>query len=146
MIRLLTISTALLLATSCGKQSPDQPNGTGDRQVNHAAEDEHGERRQLGYLDLFGSKFAVVQYGDVAAGEEAGFELEFESAEQRITTVRGWIGTEDAKGSMKSRWTIDDVANMHGHVEVPDPIPQGSKLWLELERGGESKTLSIAYR
>jgi hypothetical protein len=64
-----------------------------------------------------------------------------------VTAVRFWIGTEDGKGAMKSRAEIEnasDPTHWHTHAEVPDPIPQGGKLWVEIEgEGGGATTASF---
>lgn len=57
-----------------------------------------------------------------------------------VTAVRFWIGTEDAKGSIKAKADIED-GKWHTHTEVPSPIPAGSKLWVEIEESGGKKTL-----
>ena len=56
-----------------------------------------------------------------------------------VTAVRFWIGTEDAKGSIKAKADIED-GKWHTHTEVPDPMPSGSKLWVEIEETGGKKT------
>ncbi len=60
-----------------------------------------------------------------------------------VSAVRLWIGTEDAKGSVKARADIEDPAqpnHWHTHAEVPDPLPEGSRLWVEIERPDGAKT------
>ena len=53
-----------------------------------------------------------------------------------VVAVRFWIGTEDARGSVKAKADIEDPKqpnHWHTHTEVPDPLPDGSKLWVEIE-------------
>ena len=87
-----------------------------------------------------------MQYGEVVAGAEAAFELEFSSGSERITTARGWVGVGSGVGSMKSLWELDGEAHLHGHVEVPAPLPADSMLWIDLELDGVTETVSIAHR
>ena len=47
---------------------------------------------------------------------------------------------------MKSLWELEGQTNMHGHVEVPAALPEGAELWIDLELGGETQTVSVAYR
>jgi len=141
----------LFTIAGCGTEPVDQPpaGGTTPAQSSTAtgsAEREHGARAALGQQTAFGRTFQIVQYGDVAPGEEAAFELEFASGQERITTARGWIGVASGKGSMKSLWELEGDANMHGHVEVPAALPEGGKLWIDLELDGETETVSVAYR
>ena len=55
-----------------------------------------------------------------------------------VTAVRFWIGTQDAKGSMKAKADIED-GKWHTHAEVPDPLPVGSMLWVEIEASNAPK-------
>jgi len=55
-----------------------------------------------------------------------------------VTAVRFWIGTEDAKGSMKAKADIED-GKWHTYVEIPSPMPAGSKLWVEVEESPGKK-------
>lgn len=49
-----------------------------------------------------------------------------------VTAVRFWIGTEDAKGSVKAKAAVED-GKWHTHVELPDPLAEGTALWIEME-------------
>ena len=57
-----------------------------------------------------------------------------------VTAVRFWIGTEDAKGSIKAKADIED-GKWHTHLEIPSPMPAGSKLWVEVEESAGKKTV-----
>lgn len=57
-----------------------------------------------------------------------------------VAAVRFWIGAEDAKGSIKAKADIED-GKWHTHVEIPSPLPGGSKLWVEVEESGGKKTI-----
>ncbi|MEK6798525.1 MAG: hypothetical protein AABZ12_06145 [Planctomycetota bacterium] len=57
-----------------------------------------------------------------------------------VTAVRFWIGTQDAKGSIKAKAGIED-GKWHTHVEIPLPMPEGSKLWVEIEEPSAKKVL-----
>ena len=154
MIKRILLSLPLLMLVACGAKDADHghshPKGTEEGEAGHketgAEESEHGTSHQLGKLTAFDREFAVVQMGDVHAGEEGAFELEFASGKDRLTTVRAWVGIESGEGSTKAKFDLEDTANMHGHVDVPDPIPAGSKLWLSLELDGKQEVHSIAYQ
>ena len=61
-----------------------------------------------------------------------------------IQSVRFWIGTEDAKGSVKAKAEEETTENWHSHAEVPNPLPAGSKFWVEVEPpSGQSFTVSF---
>ena len=58
--------------------------------------------------------------------------------------MRFWVGTEDGKGSVKGRAEEETPDNWHTHVEVPDPLPAGSKFYAEVEPAtGEKFTVSF---
>ncbi len=57
-----------------------------------------------------------------------------------VTAVRFWIGTQDAKGSIKAKADIED-GKWHTHTEVPSPMPSESRLWVEVEESGGKKTV-----
>ena len=56
-----------------------------------------------------------------------------------VTAVRFWIGTQDAKGSIKAKAEIEE-GKWHTHVEIPSPIAEGANLWVEIEEAGGKKT------
>lgn len=148
-IRTLMTLPLLFAFAACGSE-PAENNG-GDQQANNEnqnmhAENEHGERKELGERKAFERSFKVVQYGDVEAGAEAAFELEFAAGKDRINTVRGWIGDKSGKGSMKSLWELEGETNLHGHVEVPKELLDSAQLWLDLEHDGKTETVSIAFQ
>jgi hypothetical protein len=147
-----TLAPLLFALAACGGAHADPaPASAGGAEpaggaTASAAENEHGARAELGERAAFGRTFGVVQFGDVRAGDEAAFELEFASGKERITTARGWIGVASGKGSMKSLWELEGETHLHGHVEVPATIPDGAMLWIDLEVDGATETVSIAYR
>jgi hypothetical protein len=82
---------------------------------------------------------ATRDKGDVVAGKDAAFDVTItpkDGAGVKATSVRFWIGTQDAKGSVKAKAEIEDPKDpnrWHTHAEVPNPIPANSKLWFEIE-------------
>lgn len=49
-----------------------------------------------------------------------------------VAAVRIWVGSEDASDAMVVKTEIENDYH-HGHVEVPNPVPAGSLLWIEIE-------------
>lgn len=75
--------------------------------------------------------------GPVVAGKDAGIDVTVTpTGAGKVRAVRFWIGGQDAKGSVKAKAEIEDPKEpnrWHTHAEVPNPLPTGSKLWVEIE-------------
>ena len=129
-----SLSTALPLPSYAGA-------GEGTKQ------DDHAEPSLLGTVTVKAYEFTVRQEGKVEAGKEAtfGLVLKKEDGAADPTAVRTWVGKEDGKGSVKAKTHTHGKA-MEAHVDVPDPIPAGSKLWIEVEVGGEKFKGSLAFK
>jgi hypothetical protein len=84
---------------------------------------------------------AARDEGAIKPGGDAPIDVWVTSG-PRVSAVRFWIGLEDARGSIKALAAIEDPAqpnHWHTHAEVPDPLPAGSKLWVEIEGEGGAK-------
>lgn len=91
--------------------------------------------------------------GQIIPGKDAPIDATVTpaaGASVKVTAVRFWIGTQDAKGSVKARAEIEgprDANHWHAHAEIPSPLSDGSKLWVEIEAdGGEKFTGSFDLR
>jgi hypothetical protein len=49
-----------------------------------------------------------------------------------VNAVRVWVGPEDASGVMVAKGATEFDYH-HCHVELPDPLPEDAKLWIEIE-------------
>lgn len=58
---------------------------------------------------------------------------------QGVAAVRFWIGSQDAKGSIKAKAEVEHE-KWHTHVELPMPMPADAKLWVEIEKSTGEKT------
>lgn len=151
MIKQLLLSLPLLALVACGGDKKENTDNSGGNAAakkegdNHNMS-EHGEAQSLGEINVMDRTVKVVQLGKIEAGKEGAVELQFGTSDQRISTVRAWIGIESGIGSMKGKMEIEGDTGMHGHIEVPDPIPANSKLWLTFEADGDKKTVSVAYK
>lgn len=108
----------------------------------------HGEHKEieLGSVTIAGLPVRAVLGGEVVAGKEVDVDVHVTGSEGKVTAVRLWIGSEDGKGAMKMKATINkDEA--HNHVEVPSPLPAGAKLCIELELSdGKKEVGSLALK
>lgn len=82
---------------------------------------------------------ATRDEGQIVAGKDAPIDVTImptAGATTKAAAVRFWIGTQDAKGSVKAKAEIEDPKDpnrWHVHAEIPNPMPAGSKLWVEIE-------------
>lgn len=87
--------------------------------------------------------------GEIKAGGDAPIDAWLTTSDGKpatVSAVRFWIGTEDAKGSVKAKAEIEEPAqpnHWHTHAEVPSPLPDGAKLWVEIEVGGQKSVGSL---
>lgn len=104
----------------------------------------HAEHTPLGTVEVAGFRIDVVRVAPVEPGKLADFDLDFGKA-TRPDTVRCWIGVESGQGSRKERFAREGETVMHGHPEAPDPLPEGSRLWIEIEVQGKAERTSIPF-
>ncbi len=81
--------------------------------------------------------------GSLTAGGETAVDCSVTGGSGTISAVRCWIGTEDAKGAIKALAEIEnsaDSSHRHAHVEVPSPLAEGIKLWVEVEDSSGAKS------
>mgnify|MGYP001601897758 FL=1 len=82
---------------------------------------------------------------EFTAGGEAPIDVWVDGGDGKgvgVTAVRFWIGTEDGRGSVKAKAAIEGD-HWHTHAEIPATLPEGAKLWIEIERGDERSTTSF---
>jgi hypothetical protein len=109
------------------------------------AASDHGTPHPLGTVTIGAHTFAVTQEGEVVADHEAAFDLEFPAGKELPGTVRAWIGIESGQGSRKGLLAKETERIVHGHVEVPKVIPEGSKVWIEIEANGATTRGSLMW-
>lgn len=155
MMRTLRRVPFLFLLAACGGGDAQHPTGThvhADGTVHrdeHApAKDDHpaGERHALGQAVLGAHTLAVFHEGALVPGEEGHIDLDVAAGATLPEVVRGWIGVESGQGSRKARFEKESATTLHGHVEVPDPLPAGSSLWLEIDGTAGSVRASVALK
>jgi hypothetical protein len=100
---------------------------------------EHGTTTELGEQEAGGFKVKASRDGSVKAGVDAAIDV-WVNGGKAGNAVRFWIGTEDAKGSIKTKAEVE-VDHWHTHAEVPNPLPAGSKLWVEVDGDGGAKAV-----
>ncbi len=86
---------------------------------------------------------ATRDQGEIVAGKDAPIDVTVTpTGTAKAVAVRFWVGTQDAKGSVKAKADIEDPKDpnrWHTHAEIPNPIPEGSKIWVEIEDDAGAK-------
>lgn len=107
----------------------------------HGDGHDHGPSTALG--DASAGPFTVKasRDGDLKSGGDASVNATITTTQGKAAAVRFWIGAEDARGSIKAKGELSDD-HWHAHVEVPQTLPDGSKLWVEIENDAGEKHLA----
>lgn len=106
----------------------------------------HGDEKPIGPMAIGAYQFTVVQLGDVKAGAEAVFELEFAKDAKVPSIARAWLGVESGQGSMKARFGKEGDHGLHAHVQAPATLPADAKLWIEVEADGKTERAATAWK
>jgi hypothetical protein len=133
---LLAASIGLAVCVGCDDsntpKSDPAANTSGSVPTPARIEDAHNHI-PIGEVTHSGLKIVATMDAPVKAtgGGEGAFDVVITGGKPKA--VRFWIGTEDAKGSVKAKAEEETPDNWHVHAEVPNPIPPGSKFWVEVE-------------
>ncbi len=91
-----------------------------------------GEKHKLGRKTIAGYTVSVILVGEVEAGKHVDFDIKLIDAKNDPKALRVWVGLEDAKGAKKTDG-VKGTATYTGEVDVPKPIPEKAKIWVEIE-------------
>ncbi len=144
--RLVLSPVAIAALVACGDPSPKASTPTAQASGAHGHEhakqpETHGGPViELGTATIgaFSVK-ATRDQGLIVAGKDAPIDVTVATAAggtAKVVGVRFWVGLEDAKGSVKAKADIENPKEpnrWHTHAEIPNPIPSGSQLWVEIE-------------
>jgi len=126
-----------VLSAGCGDESTSPAGGSAadttagsSAAAPTTAASEHG-RIPIGETSQAGLRLVATQDAPVKPGGEGAFDVVITGG--KPNAVRFWVGTESGEGSVKAKAEEETTDNWHTHVEIPDPLPAGSKLWVELE-------------
>jgi hypothetical protein len=148
-MKTLPLLLTLSLLAACTKEASTTPAG-GNAPAKTPADapkmGDHGAEHPLGSLTIGAHTFELIQAGAITAGKEGAIDMVFPAGKPRPGTVRAWVGVESGEGSMKSKLDKEGDRAVHGHFEVPSPIPAGSKIWIEIEENGQSLRGSAAWK
>ncbi|MEE2753964.1 MAG: hypothetical protein VX910_08285 [Candidatus Latescibacterota bacterium] len=127
--------------------SANHNDGDHDHDHDHEHEDEDHDHEHdeiaLGNHDIGGMQVEAAQgHGNVEPGKEGHLVIKLPYNDNGETTVRTWIGTEDrtlfsvGKGEYGPSHDDYDI-----HAVAPDPLPDGAKWWVEIEKPDGSKAV-----
>lgn len=91
---------------------------------------------------------ATRDEGDIKPGGDAPIDVWVDPADAsapKVVAVRFWVGPADAQGSARAKAEIEDPKDpnrWHTHADVPNPLPPGSKLWVEIEDEKGARTVA----
>ncbi|MEO0508360.1 MAG: hypothetical protein AAF065_00700 [Verrucomicrobiota bacterium] len=107
---------------------------------------DHGERFRLGVFNISGIYAEVTQaHGMVQAGEEGHLVVKLPYRDNGGSVVRAWIGSEDRTLSSVGKGTYASKQNSYDiHMMAPNPLPEGAKWWIEIEKPDGTKALGSA--
>jgi len=148
-----SVLASTLLLAGCDRKSEQPAQPFGDTPKTEATaptapSDGHaGDVIELGETTLDGIKIkATRDKGEIKAGGDSPIDIWLNGGLGNASAVRFWIGTEDAKGSVKAKADVE-AAHWHTHAEVPDPLPSDSRLWVEIEsKDGQKHTTSFPLK
>lgn len=152
MAKVLAASLALWLAMTlgCEKKAEQAKSGSapevqkdehGHDAGSHEGHEHHaGERHELGATKVGEFEISAAYSGTITPGKEVDVDLALKGERGKVAAIRAWIGTEDAKGSMKAKAALEGEG-YHAEVEVPEPMPAGAALWVEIETSQAQKLL-----
>ena len=144
---------SLSVACACSKSptpgpgtpaAPQSQPGTTSRAGGH--EHDPAQRVDLGSAKIGAFDVHAYQVVKIVPGNEGDFDLDFAAGTTLPGTVRGWVGVETAQGSRKARFAKETEQRMHGHPEIPAPLPADAKLWIEIEDRGATARGSFAIK
>ena len=115
------------------------------KEADHKEEEHKGERKDLGKQTISGYTVQATQVGEAKPGGEAVFILAVSGGQGNPKAVRGWVGVESGERSIKTK-AEDEGKEYHLHHPVSKPLPNNSKLWVEVETASGRKRGSFAYK
>jgi len=111
--------------------------------ADHEGEEHEGEGHDHEADDkTYGGKIgnyevSISQHGEISAGGKAHLDIALSGPAKAPKALRLWVGNKSAKGSMKAKaGKGHSPGEYHVEVEVPEKMPENSKLWIEIQDSG----------
>ncbi len=116
----------------------------GDGHDDHADAGGHDhDEASLGTTSIGGVTVECWQaHGDVEPGKEMALVVKLPDSAAGQATVRAWIGTDDRLSSMVGKGVYAPSHDDYDiHTSAPNPLPEGAKWWIEVERPDGTKAV-----
>lgn len=128
-------------AASHPKSAPDPRSAETSTAPSSGTPTHGGETIDLGTQKL--GEFNVRasrEKGALEPGGEAPVDVWVDGGTgQGVAAVRLWIGTQDARGSIKAKAEFEH-GKWHSHLELPTPMPAEARLWVEIEKSAGERS------
>ncbi len=139
-MRYLVIPALALSTLAAGGQTEAQ---TKPKTEQKAQGDHDHDEVSLGEFTAGDMEIEASQgHGKVQAGKEGHLVIKLPYKDKGATIVRAWLGTEDrtlstvGKGAYAAAHDDYDI-----HTAAPDPLPEGTKWWVEIEKPEGTKAV-----
>lgn len=130
----VTALAMILLAAGCGGAPSGTPGGPAESGPGAAETPENApaESNAIPMRDF--AAVTIGPYGVQPMYEEEIVDghFNFRITGGEFRAVRIWVGEEDPGDVMVVKTELENEYQ-HGHVEIPNPIPDGYALWIEVE-------------
>lgn len=141
---MIPVMSLAALLTSCDNKESDSPKDTKPDSSANKEEEEHAhDDVALGEFEIGGMMVKAAQgHGNVEPGKESHLVVTLPYKDDGQTVTRAWIGTEDrtlstvGKGEYAASHNDYDI-----HAIAPNPLPEGTKWWLEIEKPDGTKSV-----
>lgn len=150
------ILTAMFLGISVGlmgcKKEAEAPKNSA-RPASQATDEARRDAEDHGKVVVLGESTigdfqvrAARDEGPLTSGGDAPIDVWLTGELSGVKAVRFWVGTESGIESVKARAGIenkDEPNHWHTHAEIPKPLPEGARLWVEIETDGATNSGSF---
>src|SRR5687768_5745468 len=131
-----TLVGVVAMSSGCNKEEDKSQSGAGQGASSTSGNPQTSpapshNRLPLGEKTVGALKLVATTDAPVKPGGEGAFDVVITGGKPKA--VRFWVGTETAEGSVKAKADEETTDNWHTHAEVPNPLPPGSKFWVEVE-------------
>jgi hypothetical protein len=127
-IKTLAFMALVGLPVYAGASSPSAAMLADDKEHKHG----EGEKHKLGRQTIGEYTVSVIMIGEAEAGKTVEFDIKLIDAKTDPKAMRVWVGGENASATDKAT-AVKGEKTYDADATVPTPLPNGAKVWVELE-------------